>query len=99
MCDSREIRGEHSWGGVCRRGQTPLSPRLAKCTEGVALAFRDAESEKRLIKKCRELNNEVVQNTAKVQTALKLSEEDQSTINSLQAEVDKAWKASESAIG
>lgn len=51
------------------------------------------ESEKRLIKKCRELNNEVVQNTAKVQTALKLSEEDQSTINSLQAEVDKAWKA------
>ena len=30
-----------------------------------------------------------------MQTALKLSEEDQSTINTLQAEVDKAWKVVE----
>ena len=35
------------------------------------------ESEKRLIKKCRELNAEIVANAAKVQTALKLSQEDQ----------------------
>ena len=35
------------------------------------------ESEKRLIKKCRELNQEIVANAAKVQTALKLSQEDQ----------------------
>ena len=32
------------------------------------------ESEKRLIKKCRELNQEIVANAAKVQTALKLSQ-------------------------
>ena len=50
------------------------------------------ESEKRLIKKCRELNAEIVANAAKVQTALKLSQEDQSTIASLKKEIEKAWK-------
>ena len=51
-----------------------------------------AENEKRLIKKCRELNAEIVSNAAKVQTALKLSEEDQNTIGSLKQEIEKAWK-------
>lgn len=51
-----------------------------------------AENEKRLIKKCRELNAEIVANAAKVQTALKLSEEDQNTIGSLKKEIEKAWK-------
>eukprot|EP00742_Colponemidia_sp_Colp-10_P001279 GILJ01001378.1.p1 GENE.GILJ01001378.1~~GILJ01001378.1.p1 ORF type:complete len:869 (-),score=252.53 GILJ01001378.1:154-2760(-) len=50
------------------------------------------ESEKRLIKKCRELNSEIVANAAKVQTALKLSQEDQQTISSLKKEIEKAWK-------
>jgi len=50
------------------------------------------ESEKRLIKKCRELNAEIVANAAKVQTALKLSQEDQNTIASLKKEIEKAWK-------
>jgi len=50
------------------------------------------ESEKRLIKKCRELNAEIVSNAAKVQTALKLSQEDQNTIASLKREIEKAWK-------
>ncbi|KAL1504201.1 hypothetical protein AB1Y20_010610 [Prymnesium parvum] len=50
------------------------------------------ESEKRLIKKCRELNQEIVANAAKVQTALKLSQEDQNTISSLKREIEKAWK-------
>jgi hypothetical protein len=49
-------------------------------------------NEKRLIKKCRELNAEIVANAAKVQTALKLSEEDQMTISCLKKEVEKAWK-------
>ncbi|KAF0691331.1 Aste57867_17419 [Aphanomyces stellatus] len=48
--------------------------------------------EKKLIKKCRELNGEIVNNAAKVQTALKLSQEDQSTIASLKKEMEKAWK-------
>lgn len=50
------------------------------------------ESEKRLIKKCRELRAEIIANAAKVQTALKLSEEDQQTITSLKKEIEKAWK-------
>ena len=50
------------------------------------------ESEKRLIKKCRELNAEIVSNASKVQTALKLSQEDQNTIASLKREIEKAWK-------
>lgn len=41
------------------------------------------ESEKRLMQKCRELNAEIVSHSAKVSTALKLSQEDQATIASL----------------
>lgn len=41
------------------------------------------ESEKRLMQKCRELNAEIVANSAKVSTALKLSQEDQATIQNL----------------
>ncbi len=41
------------------------------------------DSEKRLMHKCRELNGEIVANAAKVSTALKLSQEDKSTISSL----------------
>ena len=50
------------------------------------------ESEKRLIKKCKELNGEIVSNAAKVQTALKLSQDDQGTITALKKEIEKAWK-------
>eukprot|EP01116_Phalansterium_solitarium_P023263 TRINITY_DN805_c0_g2_i2.p1 TRINITY_DN805_c0_g2~~TRINITY_DN805_c0_g2_i2.p1 ORF type:complete len:691 (+),score=375.87 TRINITY_DN805_c0_g2_i2:155-2227(+) len=50
------------------------------------------ESEKRLIKRCRELNTEIVTNATKVQTALKLSQEDQKTITALRKEIEKAWK-------
>ena len=46
------------------------------------------ESEKRLMQKCRELNAEIVANSAKVSTALKLSQEDQATIASLK----KVWE-------
>jgi len=41
------------------------------------------DSEKRLMQKCRELNAEIVANSAKVSTALKLSQDDQATINNL----------------
>eukprot|EP01059_Diplonema_ambulator_P034232 TRINITY_DN757_c0_g1_i1.p2 TRINITY_DN757_c0_g1~~TRINITY_DN757_c0_g1_i1.p2 ORF type:complete len:888 (+),score=470.00 TRINITY_DN757_c0_g1_i1:4677-7340(+) len=50
------------------------------------------ESEKRLIKKCTDLNAEIVANATKVQTALKLSQEDQNTIVALKKEIEKAWK-------
>lgn len=53
---------------------------------------RAPDNEKRLGKKCRELNGEIVSNAAKVQTALRLSEEDQATIIALKREIEKAWK-------
>ena len=45
-----------------------------------------------MIKKCKELNSEIVENASKVQTALKLSQEDQGTIQALKKEIEKAWK-------
>lgn len=50
------------------------------------------DNEKRLGKKVRELGAELVDNTAKVAAALKLSDEDSNTINALRKEVEKAWK-------
>ncbi|ELV11671.1 Coiled-coil domain-containing protein 147, partial [Tupaia chinensis] len=50
------------------------------------------DNEKRLMAKCRELNAEIVVNSAKVATALKLSQDDQTTIASLKKEIEKAWK-------
>nr|XP_033799268.1 cilia- and flagella-associated protein 58 [Geotrypetes seraphini] len=50
------------------------------------------ENEKRLMAKCRELNAEIVTNASKVSSALKLSQEDQTTIASLKKEIEKAWK-------
>ncbi|XP_074089856.1 cilia- and flagella-associated protein 58 isoform X1 [Macrotis lagotis] len=55
------------------------------------------ENEKRLMAKCRELNAEIVVNSAKVATALKLSQDDQTTILSLKKEIEKAWKMVDSA--
>jgi chromosome segregation ATPase len=60
--------------------------------------IKSHESEKRLMQKCRELNAELVANSAKVQTALKLGQEDQNTIASLRKELEKAWKISDSSI-
>jgi hypothetical protein len=50
------------------------------------------DSEKRLGRKCRELNAEIVASAAKVATALKLSEEDQATIVALKREIEKSWR-------
>ena len=47
------------------------------------------DSEKKLIQKCRDLNAEIVANAAKVQSALKLADEDQGTIDKLKGEVEK----------
>jgi chromosome segregation ATPase len=55
------------------------------------------DNEKRLIKKCRELNGEIVSNAAKIQTALRLSLQDQNSISLLKKEIDKAWKMVDSA--
>ena len=49
------------------------------------------ENEKKLLKKCRELNNDIVSNAAKVQTALKLTQEDSQTITFLKGELEKTF--------
>ena len=57
------------------------------------------DQEKRLVKKCRELNTEIVNNQAKIKTALRLSQEDQQTINQLQKEMEKTWKLTLPKVG
>eukprot|EP00884_Botryococcus_braunii_P003023 jgi/Botrbrau1/12721/Bobra.67_1s0084.1 len=57
-----------------------------------ALCWHGSDTEKRLAKKCRELNAEIVANAAKVAAALQLSEEDQAAVNAMKKEVEKAWK-------
>ncbi|NP_001071024.3 cilia- and flagella-associated protein 58 [Danio rerio] len=61
--------------------------------EKVTKALRKShENEKRLMAKCRELNAEIVSNSVKLSTAMKLVDEDQASINTLKQEIDKAWK-------
>ncbi|XP_042636749.1 cilia- and flagella-associated protein 58 [Orycteropus afer afer] len=62
-----------------------------------AVMRRSYDNERRLMAKCRELNAEIVVNSAKVATALKLSQDDQTTIASLKKEIEKAWKMVDSA--
>jgi hypothetical protein len=51
-----------------------------------------AESEKRLIKKCRELNGEIQKNVKKVTSTMKMNQDDANTIAALKLELDKAWR-------
>ncbi|XP_076017313.1 cilia- and flagella-associated protein 58 [Genypterus blacodes] len=53
---------------------------------------KSRDNERRLMSKCRELNAEVMSASTKATAALKLSQEDEATINSLKKELDKAWK-------
>ncbi|KAM8912088.1 cilia- and flagella-associated protein 58 isoform 2-T2 [Lycaon pictus] len=62
-----------------------------------AVMKKSYDNEKRLMAKCRELNAEIVVNSAKVATALKVSQDDQTTIASLKKEIEKAWKMVDSA--
>mmetsp|Transcript_9994 Transcript_9994/g.9936 ORF Transcript_9994/g.9936 Transcript_9994/m.9936 type:complete len:204 (+) Transcript_9994:76-687(+) len=55
------------------------------------------ESEKRLVKRCKELNDTILQNATRVKAAIKLTQEDSQTIAILRREVDKAWKLVEQA--
>jgi chromosome segregation ATPase len=55
------------------------------------------DSEKRLVKQVKDLNEIIVSNAARVKAAIKLTQEDSSTIGLLKKEVDKAWKLVETA--
>ncbi|KAJ3176158.1 hypothetical protein HK101_010502, partial [Irineochytrium annulatum] len=56
------------------------------------LFMQSRKNEQSLIKKCKDLSAELTANTAKVQAALKLGQNDRSTIGALKKEVRKAWK-------
>jgi chromosome segregation ATPase len=55
------------------------------------------ESEKRLVKRCKELNDNILQNAARVKGAIKLTQEDSNTIAVLRREIEKCWKLVEAA--
>ena len=55
------------------------------------------ESEKRLVKQAKDLQEIISNNTARVKAALKLTQEDSATIGVLKKEVEKAWKLVETA--
>lgn len=61
-----------------------------------AIMKKSYDNEKRLMAKCRELNAEIVVNSAKVATALKLSQDDQTTIASLKKVSDLETRPVES---
>ena len=60
---------------------------------------RSHESNKRLITKCRELNDEILSNSTKVERSLELLQQDRRTITALKQEIDKAWRMVETAQG
>ncbi|KAJ3067896.1 hypothetical protein HK102_007310 [Quaeritorhiza haematococci] len=60
------------------------------------LFLQSRQNERKLLSKCKDLTSELVANATKVQAALKLSQNDRSTITGLRKEVKKAWKMVES---
>ncbi|GFR30306.1 uncharacterized protein TNCT_178641 [Trichonephila clavata] len=53
------------------------------------------ENERKLNAKCLRLQSEVAANASKIKAAIQLSEEDKNTIDTLQEELEKAWKIKE----
>jgi len=49
------------------------------------------ENEKKLLKKCKDLNADIVGNAIKIEAALKLTQEDTQTITILKEELNKAY--------
>ena len=54
--------------------------------------LKSRDNEKKLFAKCKELNLELSANTIKVQTAVKMSQNDRQTIGNLKKEIKKAWQ-------
>ena len=79
----------------------PADPHFAKLRTEYdkihKLFIQSRKNEKSLMKKCRELTQELGSNASKVLAALKLSQNDRGTIASLKKEVKTAWKMVESA--
>ncbi|KAL4853863.1 Cilia- and flagella-associated protein 58 [Chlorella vulgaris] len=85
---------EHDFQEVMRElaGDAALDRFRAEYEKVFRALKKSHDNEKRLIKKCRELNSEIVSGAAKVQAALKLSDEDQATITALKKEIENSWR-------
>ena len=79
------------WGSPRRRASRRRHRRGAD-RDSIHLSRTGHDHERKLIKKVKDLNGEIVNNASKVHTALKLSQDDQQTITTLRSEVEKAWK-------
>jgi chromosome segregation ATPase len=79
------------WGSPRRRASRRRHRRGAD-RDSTYLSRTGHDHERKLIKKVKDLNGEIVNNASKVHTALKLSQDDQQTITTLRSEVEKAWK-------
>lgn len=53
------------------------------------------ENENKLLKKCRELNADIIANATKVNGAIKMTQEDSNTIQFLKGELEKTYKVLE----
>jgi len=53
------------------------------------------DNENKLLRKCRELNADIIANAAKVNSAIKMTQEDSNTINFLKGELEKTYKVLE----
>ena len=74
------------------RSESSLERFRSEFDKLLSIIRRHGENERRLVGRVRELNTELVGNAAKIQTALRLSFQDQANIAALKAEVEKAWK-------
>ncbi|KAI9328552.1 hypothetical protein BDR26DRAFT_54248 [Obelidium mucronatum] len=61
------------------------------------LFMQGRKNEQELLNKCKDVTGQMMSNSVKVQAALKLSQNDRSTIASLKKEVKRAWKMVEAA--
>lgn len=61
------------------------------------LLLKSVEGEKRLIGKIEELRGELSSHGSKIETAVQLSQEDESTISTLRMEIEKAWAMADTA--
>mmetsp|Transcript_51967 Transcript_51967/g.121683 ORF Transcript_51967/g.121683 Transcript_51967/m.121683 type:complete len:842 (+) Transcript_51967:48-2573(+) len=71
------------------RNSEVVEPFRAEYEKLFKALVKSHESEKRLIKKCRDLNAEITMNSQNVQTALKLSQEDQQNIGQLRKDIEQ----------
>lgn len=74
------------------RSESSLEKFRAEYDKLLSVIRKHQENERRLINKCHELNSEIVNNAAKIQTAIRLSFQDQQHLSAVKGEMDKAWK-------